>query len=45
VTPREPASGRDQVNYFLKQLRGKSRFLNLRPYEPWMSRRSHRSLL
>jgi hypothetical protein len=29
----------------LKQLRGKSRFLNLRPYEPWMSQRSHRSLL
>ena len=45
LTPREPASGRDQVNYFLKRLRGKSRFLNLRPYEPWMSQRSHRSLL
>jgi hypothetical protein len=45
LTPREPASGRDRVTYFLKQLRGKSRFLNLRPYEPWMSQRSHRSLL
>jgi hypothetical protein len=45
LAPREPASGRDQVNYFLKQLRGKSRFLNLRPYEPWMSQRSHHSLL
>jgi len=45
LTPGEPASGGDQVNYFLKQLRGKNRFLNLRPYEPWMSRRSHRSLL
>jgi hypothetical protein len=45
LTPREPASGRDQVNYFLKQLHGKSRSLNLRPYEPWMSQRSHRSML
>jgi hypothetical protein len=45
LTAREPASGRDPVNYFLKQLRGKSRFLNLRPYEPWMRQRSHRSLL
>src|SRR6266853_2570407 len=45
LTPGEPASDGDQVNYFLKQLRGKNRFLSLRPYEPWMSRRSHRSLL
>jgi hypothetical protein len=45
LTPHEPARGRDQVHYFLKQLRGKSRFLNLRPYEPWMSQRSLRRLL
>ena len=45
LTPHEPASGRDQVNYFLKQLRGKSRFLNIKPFEPWMSKRSHRRLL
>jgi len=45
LTPREPASGRDQVNYFLKQLRGKSQFLNIKPFEPWMSKRSHRRLL
>jgi len=45
LTPREPASGRDQVNYFLKRLRGKSQFLNIKPFEPWMSKRSHRRLL
>jgi hypothetical protein len=45
LTPHGPASSRDQVHYFLKQLRGKSRFLNLRPYEPWMSQRSLRRLL
>ena len=45
LTPREPAGGRDQVNYFLKQLRGKSQFLNIKPFEPWMSKRSHRRLL
>ena len=45
LTPREPAGGRNQVNYFLKQLRGKSQFLNIRPFEPWMSKRSHRRLL
>jgi len=45
LTPREPAGGRDQVNHFLKQLRGKSRFLNIKPFEPWMSKRSHRRLL
>jgi len=45
LTPHEPASGRDQVNYFLKQLRGKSQFLNIKPFEPWMSKRSHRRLL
>jgi hypothetical protein len=45
LTPRGPASGRDQTNNFLKQLRGKSLLLNLRPYEPWMSKRSHRRLL
>jgi hypothetical protein len=45
LTVRESASVRDPVNYFLKQLRGKSRFLKLRQYEPWMSQRSHRSLL
>jgi hypothetical protein len=45
LTPREPASGRDQLNYFLKQLRGKGQFLNIKPFEPWMSKRSHRRLL
>ena len=45
LTPREPAGGRDQVNHFLKQLRGKSQFLNIKPFEPWMSKRSHRRLL
>ena len=45
LTPCEPASGRDQVNYFLKRLRGKSQFLNIKPFEPWMSKRSHRRLL
>ena len=45
LTPREPASGRDQINYFLKQLRGMSQFLNIKPFEPWMSKRSHRRLL
>jgi hypothetical protein len=29
----------------LKQLRGKSQFLNIKPFEPWMSKRSHRRLL
>jgi hypothetical protein len=45
LAPREPAGGRDQENYFLKQLRGKSQFLNIKPIEPWMSKRSHRRLL
>jgi hypothetical protein len=45
LTPREPAGGRDQVNGFLKQLRGKSQFLNIKPFAPWMSKRSHRRLL
>ena len=45
LTPRDPAAGRDQVNNFLKQLRGKSQFLNIKPFEPWMSKRSHRRLL
>jgi hypothetical protein len=45
LTPREPAGGRDQVNDFLKQLRGKSQFLNIKPFAPWMSKRSHRRLL
>lgn len=30
---------------FLKQLRGKTQMLNVRPYEEWMSSRTHRSLL
>jgi hypothetical protein len=45
LTPRESASGRDQANYFLKQLRAKSQFLNIKHFEPWMSKRSHRRLL
>jgi hypothetical protein len=45
LAPREPAGGRDQVNDFLKQLRGKSQFLNIKPFAPWMSKRSHRRLL
>jgi hypothetical protein len=45
LTPREPASGRDQSNNFLKQLRGKSQFLNIKPFAPWMNKRSHRRLL
>jgi hypothetical protein len=45
LTPRETASGRDPVNYFLKRLRSKSQFLNIKPFEPWMSKRSHRRLL
>jgi hypothetical protein len=45
LIPREPTSGQDRANNFLKQLRGKSLFLNIRPYEPWMGKRSHRRLL
>jgi hypothetical protein len=45
LAPRESANDRDEANNFLKQLRGKSLFLNVRPYEPWMSKRSHRRLL
>ena len=30
---------------FLKQLRGKTQMLNVRPYEEWMGSRTHRSLL
>jgi hypothetical protein len=30
---------------FLKQLRGKTQLLNVRPYEEWMGSRTHRSLL
>jgi len=45
LAPGESANDRDEANNFLKQLRGKSLFLNVRPYEPWMSKRSHRRLL
>jgi hypothetical protein len=30
---------------FLKELRGKTQMLNVRPYEEWMGSRTHRSLL
>ncbi len=45
LTPRETATAHAEARNFLKQLRGKNRFLNVRPYEPWMSKRSHRRLL
>jgi|SRR5882724_3986196 len=46
LTPREPATAHQpEASNFLKQLRGKSRFLNIHPYEPWMSKRSRRRLL
>jgi hypothetical protein len=52
LTPREPEG--DQPNFttgqaarsrFLKQLRGRTSILSIRPYEEWMSSRSHRSLI
>jgi hypothetical protein len=36
---------RSHQDVFLKQLRGKSSLTRLRPYESWMSQRSHRNLL
>jgi hypothetical protein len=42
--PEESASSRQTVD-FLKQLRHKSALIQLRPYEPWMSIRSHRKLV
>ena len=44
--PRDEAvAGQGQESPFLKQLRNKSLFLNVRIFEKWMSQRSHRRLL
>jgi len=39
------ASGAKQERAFLRQLRGKTALLQIRPYAEWMSTRSHRKLL
>lgn len=39
------ASDARQEGAFLRQLRGKTALLQIRPYAEWMSKRSHRSLL
>ena len=45
IRARQTAATRAEENSFLKQLGGRSAILHLRPYEPWMSHRSHRDLL
>ena len=52
LSPRESASAeagsaveKAAESAFLRQLRGKSPMLNIRPYEGWMGSRSHRKLL
>jgi hypothetical protein len=44
LVPEESASSRQTID-FLKQLRGKTAIIQLHPYEPWMSIRSHRKLV
>ena len=44
LVPKESASSRQSVD-FLKQLRGKTPRIQLHPFEPWMSIRSHRKLV
>jgi hypothetical protein len=39
------AGGAAQERAFLKRLRERSALLNLQPYQPWMSERSHKPLL
>ena len=41
----QTVTARAEENSFLKRLRGRSAILHLKPYEPWMSHRSHRDLL
>ena len=43
--PEPPNTRAKQMKAVLKQLRGRSAMLNVQPYEPWMSARSHRDLL
>jgi hypothetical protein len=52
LSPRKPASGEagsaveaKAEREFLKRLKGNGSTLNIRPYEEWMSSRSHRKLL
>ncbi len=42
---RREVSGDSEPGDFLKQLRGKSLFFHVQPYEEWMSKRLHRRLL
>ena len=43
--PEPPNTRAKHMQAVLKQLRGKSAMLNIQPYEPWMSARSHRDML
>ena len=52
LEPRNPeahdlksAAEQHRQEAFLKQLRGRTPLVNLRPYAPWMSARTHRNLL
>jgi hypothetical protein len=52
LVPREPEGdqakltmGQAAGSRFLKQLRGGTSILSIRPYEEWMSSRTHRSLV
>src|SRR5690242_15968270 len=45
IRDRQTAATRAGESSFLKQLSGRSTIIHLKPYEPWMSHRSHRDLL
>jgi hypothetical protein len=45
LTRQRASTGKGNTNDFLQHLSDKSRFLNIQPYEKWMSDRSHRRLL
>jgi hypothetical protein len=45
IRDRQTAATRAEESSFLKQLSARSTILHLKPYEPWMSHRSHRDLL
>jgi hypothetical protein len=47
LVPRNTTSGQNSVNQekeFLKKLRARNPAIQLRPYEPWMKKRSYRRL-
>lgn len=45
IRDRQTVTTRAEESSFLKQLGGRSTILHLKPYEPWMSHRSHCDLL